>query len=554
MCGIWFQLFKSVQEQQYLKDNIAKATRLLEHRGPDSCGNVIINDKLILLHTRLQINGDSTKQPLYDEKNDVYLIINGEIFNWKDLEVELNFKCKSSDCEIILPLYNEYKSNLKTFFQKINGQFSFVLYDAKEQKILIGRDRIGVTPMYIGYSESSFVVSSELKAIPEDMSCEIFKPRQFMSFSVEDTPSSFSDIPKYNYLTFDDIVGYKIPDLKNINELLTNSVRLQLQDLISNPNCNFGVLLSGGLDSSLIASLVVKLSKEMGYTNKIKTFSVGMSADALDLIAARKVADYLNTSHHEYIFDSQTGLENIKNVVWWTETYDCTSIRASTPMYLLTRYIKEKYSDIKVLFSGELSDELLCYLYGSKAPNDAEFQKETIKLVSNVHQFDCLRANKTCMANSIEVRVPFTDPDFVDYILNIDPKYKRFGEHLRMEKQILRDSFVGYIPNEILYRKKEQFSDGVSALLPEENWIECIRVFTSNLYSQEDFENVSNTYTLNKPRNKEELYYRDLFRSLFPNTTAEKTVKIWEPNWSLSYDPSGRTQSFWVFRRGIDKT
>lgn len=553
MCGIWFQLFKKPQTQDLIEENIIKYNNLLSHRGPDSSGNVILNNQICLLHTRLQINGNSTNQPLYDKENDVYLIINGEIFNWKELEEELNYKCTSSDCEILLPLYSVYKDNLKTFFQKLNGQFSFVLVDVKKQFILLGRDRIGVTPLYVGYNENSFVVSSELKAIPINMTCKVFEPRNFMYFSYENVKDLvFYEIPKIEYLSFDHIVGYKKPDLQKINKLLTESVRIQLKDLLNNPNCKFGVLLSGGLDSSLIASLVVKLAKEMGYNKKIKTFSVGMTPDAPDLIAAKKVADFLGTKHHEYIFDFETGIKSLKDVIWYIESYDCTSVRASTPMYLLTKYIKEQYPKIKVLFSGELSDELLCYLYGANAPNDSEFQKETIKLVSNVHQFDCLRANKTCMANSLEVRVPFTDPEFVDYILNVDPRYKRFGENLRIEKKILRDAFVGYIPNEILYRKKEQFSDGVSSLKPSENWILLLQEYTKNLY-KDHLDLLLHKYDFNTPRNSEELHYREIFTQLFSNLSSEKTVKIWQPNWTLNYDPSGRVQKFWVFRQGIEE-
>jgi asparagine synthase (glutamine-hydrolysing) len=547
MCGIWFELFNNEESRDIIEENIVKYSEILSHRGPDSTGSVIIDDKICLLHTRLQINGGDTKQPLYDKENDVYLIINGEIFNWKELEEELNYKCESSDCEIILPLYSKYRYNLKSMFQKLNGQFSFVLVDVKNKSILISRDRIGVTPLYMGYSSNSLVVASELKAIPNNMTPKVFEPRKYMHFSYE-KPQDFSTITQEHWITFDNIHGYLEPDLTKINQLLTESVRLQLKDLINNPNCKFGVLLSGGLDSSLIASLVVQLAKEMGYTKKIKTFSIGMSPDAPDLLAAKKVAEFLDTNHHEHIFDFETGINSVPNVINCIESYDCTSVRASTPMYLLTKYIKEKYPKIKVLFSGELSDELLCYLYGSNAPNDHDFQKETIKLVSNVHLFDCLRANKTCMAHSIEVRVPFTDPFFVDYILNIDPIYKRFGENLRMEKKILRDSFKDYLPDEILYRKKEQFSDGVSSINPSQNWILCIQDYTNNLYN--DKHELIQKYTINTPRNNEELHYREIFSKFF-DKNCDQLVKVWEPNWTNNYDPSGRVQSFWIFRRGI---
>ena len=558
-----FNKYKSTMSNVYSK---------LHHRGPDQKGNNLIIDPnfkktVLMMHTRLKICGDDTTQPLVNDDNTIYLIINGEIFNWKELSEELDFTCTKSDCEIIFPLYQKYKNDLPTLFNKLNGQFSFFLYDLQEQHILIGRDHIGITPLYIGINkkENRFLISSELKCLTDDLveEIQIFPPRNYIYANVNIDAHNFTNFykeylnlrEKYSLLSqFDteNVIKNRNMITQNIREKLTSSVKMQLRDLIFNKEPDFGVLLSGGLDSSLIASLVVSLADEMGYNKKIKTFSIGINKDVPDLVAARKVADFLGTDHHEYYFSIQEGLDNLQNIIYFTETYDATTIRASTPMYLLTKQIKENFRDLKVLFSGELSDELLCYLYGANAPTEKDFQLETINLVSNVHQFDCLRANKTCMANSIEVRVPFTDPNFVDTILSLHPRYKSFGNvHYtinEMEKQILRDSFKGFLPNSILYRKKEQFSDGVSGFNGKENnWIDALKDFSNNNYSDLQFNELKQHYHYNPPSTKEQLHYRISFQKLFNNIPlCEKTVMYWEPKWTKDKDPSGRVQNFWT--------
>jgi asparagine synthase (glutamine-hydrolysing) len=580
MCGIFALVQDYIQNDEHpnfndCKNIIANVYKNLNHRGPDSQGNNVIVDRyldksILMAHTRLKINGDDTTQPLINDDNTAYLIINGEIFNWKELQDELNYTCKKSDCEIIFPLYEKYKDNLPSFFKKLKGQFSFFLYDLTNKHVLIGRDPIGITPLYIGTKLvndngqiiNRIAVSSELKCLTELYSdnsfvdsIKIFYPRKYV-YAPLDKLYEYNDFT-YEYLNYYDIVANTYDPiqrnsiLESIRDKLTESVRLRLQDLI-NDNVEFGVLLSGGLDSSLIASLVVSLAKEMGMQNKIKTFSIGVNNSVPDLVAARIVSEFLDTDHHEYNFTIEEGLNNIENVIWYTETYDCTTIRASTAMYLLTSKIKAQYNGMKVLFSGELSDELLCYLYGANAPNEVEYQLETINLVSNVHSFDCLRANKTCMANSMEVRVPFTDDEFVKYILSLNPKWKNFGKNSfnDMEKQILRDAFEGYIPKSILYRKKEQFSDGVSGFNgKKDNLIDALKHFTNKKYSDLDFNTLKMTYTYNRPDTKEKLYYRQIFCKLFNYTsyknTSEFTVKYWEPKWSKTNDPSGRVQTFW---------
>lgn len=554
------------------KNLLEKTHNAIKHRGPDVNGNMLLvkfekKINVLLYHSRLRINGNYNAQPIVNKEKNIYLIINGEIFNWKQLENELDYKCVESDCEILIPLYTKYKNDIPTFFSKLQGQFSFVLYDTNDEKILIGRDPIGVTPMYyaLNKKDKKFLISSEMKCFNDfDIdTVNIFEPRTYIYTDTEKLINM--DFQIQNYMTFNDYIidtekpnkNFIEPKLETINSLLTASVKSQLLDLLddtrddtrdnTDDDIDFGLLLSGGLDSSLISSLVCRIAKEHGYNKKIKTFSIGVDKNAPDLVAARKVSQFLNTEHYEYTFSIDEGLKSLVDVIWYIESYDCTSIRASTPMYLLTKKIKADFPKLKVLFSGELSDELFCYLYGANAPSMSGFQNETIELVSNVHKFDCLRANKTCMANSIEVRVPFTDINFVNYILSIHPSFKMFGKNNRMEKQLLRDAFVGdYLPNDILYRKKEQFSDGVSGFNGKENnWIDGIAEYVNNLYSLEEFNNESEKYEHNKPLTKEQLFFRDLFTLNFNNTLYEKTVSTWIPKWSKTTDPSGRVQDFW---------
>ena len=594
MCGIFAVLSSQLHfDQRHINDIADK----LKHRGPDSTGYDQIeivsrgesgesgeSVELTMVHTRLQINGDTTSQPLFSQTDGgmITLVINGEIFNWRELQKELDYTCQKSDCEIIIPLYQRYKDDLLTFFKKLNGQFSFCLYDKMANKVLIARDHIGVTPLYYGTSSGTFAVASEMKALDFCQTVGIFQPRHYIYTTpdafVSQTSEPFTidyyyDISKFydtktdnsKAITNEPLGDYDLHKLA-IRNLLTAAVRRQVIDMFDNPNCDFGVLLSGGLDSSLVASLVVKTAKEMGYTKPIKTFSIGVTQSAPDLIAAKRVAAFLGTDHRAYTFSIEEGINALSDVIYYTETYDCTSVRASTPMYLLTKRIHKDFPRLKVLFSGELSDELFCYLYGANAPTLVDFQNETVNLVSGVHQFDCLRANKTCMAASIEARVPFTDPAFVDYVLDLPPEYKAFGPNGRMEKQILRDAFDDDVtlPRDILYRKKEQFSDGVSGFNgKEDNWIDAVNHFTDSYYTDYEFLQLQAGHLDNTPDTKEKLYYRELFIEMLLKkqseiiydtnmnmdqykTSRERTVQFWYPKWSTTRDPSGRVQSFWT--------
>lgn len=560
MCGI-FAFFDRIQNVVNVSEIVTNTVELLHHRGPDSHGEAYIkheNAHILFVHTRLEIQGDSSPQPLYSKDKSSVCIVNGEIFNWKELEDELGYRCTKSDCEIILPLYSKYKDNPQEIFKRLEGQYSFVLYDTVTCNLLIGRDHIGITPLYIGTNgQGRFVVASELKAVIattgiNDIS--VCEPRHFYHGQIEGL--SVSKDAWSEYVNYYEMFDMNMPQnlvqntseaardiiQRNVAQLLQQSVKSQLVNLKTN-SYDFGVLLSGGLDSSLIAAIVAKSAGR-----KIKTFSIGMDKDVPDLVAARRVAAHIGSDHHEYYFTIEEGLDEIRNVVWNIETYDCTTIRASTPMMLLTSKIKRSFPDIKVLFSGELSDELFCYLYGANAPSARDFQLETINLVNNVHFFDCQRANKSCMISSIEVRVPFTDSRFVEYILSLHPKWKMFGpQNGQMEKQLLRDSFKGWLPTDILYRKKEQFSDGVSGFGDKNNWIDGISKWVEQRYDDDEFMAKKDRYVYNRPDTKEKLWYRELFCELFNSdqNSSELLVRQWVPKWSGTTDPSGRVQTFW---------
>lgn len=586
MCGIFTAIVNTEDvTEEYIKNIVDNVSKLLNHRGPDSMGSKVIktiSDKtIIMVHTRLHIIGESKTQPIEDVSGEISLVINGEIFNWKELSKELDFECKQSDCEILIPLYKKYirkQRDFKTFFKKLNGQYSFVLYDSLTDTILVSRDHIGITPLYYGYDEKKIVFCSEMKCLTMNIkfdssnsfldTVKVFQPRQYIYSDVNEIIKNALTKTEY-YLDYYNLTlkdGPEYSDIsiikKNVRIKFEKSIHCQLDDLFT-LDVNFGVLLSGGLDSSLVASIINKKAQKEIPLRKIKTFSIGVNKNSVDLIASRKVAKFLDSDHHEFYFTIEEGLLAIKDTIYYTETYDTTTIRAGTAMYLLTKKIKEKFPKLKVLFSGELSDELMCYLYGSNAPSENAFQEETIKLVSQVHLFDCLRANKTCMANSIEPRVPFTDPSFVKYILRIPVRFKTFGKlrkstcpsnKIVMEKQLLRDAFnvldsngKRYLPKEILFRSKEAFSDGISTFDEKENinWIDSITEFCEKKYGLLGFNIKKERYSYNKPQTKEQLWYRELFCELFNKNsytnTSEFTVKFWQPNWcGKDVDPSAR--------------
>eukprot|EP00835_Amoeboradix_gromovi_P000896 NODE_34_length_31639_cov_0.254375.p2 type:complete len:572 gc:universal NODE_34_length_31639_cov_0.254375:21445-19730(-) len=536
MCGI-FGIFQ-LQDPNGFRSNALKCSKSLRHRGPDWTGCVIVKDGIIC-HERLAINGvDSGAQPIVNDR--IVLAVNGEIYNYKQLAIKYKITDKlTSDCHIILYLYL-----LKgiDFVHELDGMFSFILYDKLDSSVFAARDPIGITPLYFGwaYSDNNFLIASEMKAIHNY--CD-----RIISF------------PPGHYYKNDEFVRYFNPswqvasaanhkkDLKVLRDSLTNAVKKRL--LCEVP---FGVLLSGGLDSSLICSIVKRLLRDVNsldgeYSDAVKSasvwnlhsFSVGLE-NSPDLKAAKKVADYLSTIHHEFTFTEQDGIDAISDVIYHLETYDVTTIRASTPMFLMSRKIKAH--GIKMVLSGEGSDEIFGgYLYFHDAPNKVEFQQELINRVNDLHSADCLRANKSTMAWGLEARVPFLDKEFMDVAMLVDPEYKLCNKE--MEKNLIRQAFDTpkdpYLPQDVLYRQKEQFSDGVGY-----NWIDSLKLHAEKKVSDTIFEQRHVRFPRDTPATKEAYYFRSIFVQHFPQASCCESVKLWVPreDWGCSADPSGRAQ------------
>tara|TARA_Y100000590_G_scaffold470766_1_gene669751 strand:- start:32803 stop:34470 length:1668 start_codon:yes stop_codon:yes gene_type:complete len=547
MCGIIAIVdIKNDSDTNTKRSHYLELSKKIRHRGPDWNGSYYdLENRIFIGHERLSIVSPETgSQPLMSDDESIILSVNGEIYNYKELykyilhgKYNLNTK---SDCEVIIPLYKEYGEQC---VKMLDGIFSFVLYDKINQKIVVARDPIGIIPLYYGITKNKeLMFASEMKCLIEDCySIGIFPPGRNINISTKikdsfDTESSNNifELNKYYNPLWREI-GYNTDtNLNNIaqtlRKILTESVEKRLMTDVP-----FGVLLSGGLDSSLIASItqrIVKSRKNNVWGNNIHTFSIGLK-DSPDLLAAKKVADFLGTNHHEFIFTEQEGIDAIKDLIWHLETYDITTIRASTPMYLMSRRIKAL--GIKMVLSGEGADEIFGgYLYFHNAPTDEEFHNECVKRVNNLHHFDCLRANKSTMAWGLEVRVPFLDQAFLEYSIPLHPNLKLKN---KKEKYILRYAFDDnenpYLPEDILYRQKEQFSDGVGY-----SWIDKLKEYIDTI-------NTDN-YSLEREPNEtnESYYYRNIFYELFPN----KSVPIirWEPKteWEgVGSDPSGRAQS-----------
>ena len=547
MCGIAcaFNLEANTLD---LRPRLLEMSKKLRHRGPDWSG-IYSDGNVILAHERLAIvDPISGKQPLYGDNGDVVLAVNGEIYNHLFLKEEFkdvyNFKTQS-DCEIILALYNKYGID---FIEKLNGIFAFALYDKKKNEYLIARDHIGVVPLYMGWDEKeTFYVASELKALEGYCNeISVFPPGQYYS-------SKEGRLKKWYERTWPQKAS--TDNEKNItSELRVSLEKAVYQQLMT--DVPYGVLLSGGLDSSIIASITKNYSNKRIESNdssnawwpQLHSFSVGLQG-APDLDAARTVSKYIDSVHHEIIFSIQEGLDAIDDVIYSLETYDVTTVRASTPMYLMARVIKSM--GIKMVLSGEGADEIFGgYLYFHKAPNETEFHDETIRKLKNLHLYDCLRANKSMAAWGVEARVPFLDKDFIDIAMGINPKNKMIDEK-NMEKSILRKAFHGYLPNDILYRQKEQFSDGVGY-----DWIDTLKGIVAKNITDSEFDDAKNIFPIHTPRNKEEYYYRKIFSKHFPSDAAALTVPSkpsvacssevaleWDQSFKGINDPSGRAVS-----------
>ncbi len=545
MCGIVCAL-NIKQKSNNLRSDVLEMSKKLRHRGPDWNG-IYSDDKVILAHERLAIvDPKSGKQPLFSSDGRYVLAANGEIYNHNELRSNLdgnyNFLTKS-DCEVILALFDEKR---ESFIDDLNGIFAFVIYDKQENEFLIARDHIGIIPLYMGWDdEGTLYISSELKAL--EGSCakiEIFPPGCFLS-------SRDLKLTKWYKRDWMDFKNVKDNDtnIKKLKKSLEDAVHRQLMSDVP-----YGVLLSGGLDSSITSALAKKFSKNRVETQdkkeawypQLHSFSVGLPGSP-DLKAARLVADKIGSIHHEVNFTIQEGLDAIRDVIYHIETYDVTTVRASTPMYLLARVIKSM--GIKMVLSGEGADEIFGgYLYFHKAPNPEEFHKETVRKIDKLFQYDCLRANKSLAAWGIEGRVPFLDKDFIDVAMQINPNDKMITKD-RMEKWVLRKAFESYLPPQVTWRQKEQFSDGVGY-----SWIDSLKELVEKEVSDDAFSTAKNIFPFQTPQNKEEYYYRTIFQEHFPSKTAAKTVPSvpsvacstpiameWDKSFKNLNDPSGRS-------------
>ncbi len=544
MCSI-FGILDIKTGVEALRPIAIECSRLLRHRGPDWSG-VYHNDHAILVHERLAIVGtENGAQPLYNDDKTHVLAVNGEIYNHKalakTLTVDYDFKT-GSDCEVILPLYEEHGVE---FVDKLQGMFAFCLYNANDNSYLIARDHIGIIPLYTGYDEQgNFYVASEMKALmPVCKTVSEFPPGHILDSRVGKVQKYY----KRNWQKYSAIKDNHTSQVK-LREALEESVKSHLMTDVP-----YGVLLSGGLDSSLISSITQKFAARRIEENdlseawwpKVHSFACGLKGSP-DLAAAQKVADSIGTIHHSVLFTEQEGIDALKEVIYHLETYDVTTIRASTPMYLMARKIKAM--GIKMVLSGEGADEIFGgYLYFHKAPNAQEFHEELNRKLEKLHMFDCLRANKSMSAWGIEARVPFLDKNFMDVAMRINPEDKMCGNG-KMEKSILRSSFEGYLPDEILWRQKEQFSDGVGY-----SWIDGLKAHVEEQVSDQQLENAKFKFPVNTPDTKEAYYYRCIFEEHFPLPSAAECVPggksvacstpealAWDEAFSKMVDPSGR--------------
>ena len=547
MCGI-VCAFNIKGDNEFVRANVLKMAQRVRHRGPDWSG-IYSDDNAILAHERLAIvDPTSGKQPIISQDGKKIIAVNGEIYNHQTLrESFLNsYKFKTqSDCEVIIPLY---ESKGVDFLNDLNGIFAFALYDSNKDTYLIARDHIGIIPLYMGWDKKNiFYVSSELKSLEGVCDkIELFPPGHYL----ESHDMKLKEWYKPEWTSFDSVKNAKT-SISSIHDSLSAAVKRQLMSDVP-----YGVLLSGGLDSSITSALAKKFAskriesddKQDAWWPQLHSFSVGLKG-APDLKAAKIVADHIGTVHHEINFTIQEGIDAIRDVIYHLETYDVTTVRASTPMYLMARAIKSL--GIKMVLSGEGADELFGgYLYFHKAPNSKEFHEETVRKLEKLHQYDCLRANKSLAAWGIEGRVPFLDKEFIETAMNINPEDKMI-KNGRIEKWVLREAFKDYLPESVLWRQKEQFSDGVGY-----SWIDSLKELVAKEVSDEDIEKASEVFPINTPLNKEEYYYRTIFQEHFPSEAAAKSVPSvpsvacstpqaleWDESFKNVNDPSGRSVS-----------
>lgn len=559
MCGI-VAIFNIKEQTPELRTKALGMSKKIRHRGPDWSG-IHCSGSAILAHERLSIvDPESGGQPLFSPDGKQVLAVNGEIYNHKEIRERYkgcyDFQT-GSDCEVILALYRDKGVN---FLEDLNGIFAFALYDEEQDAFLIARDHIGVIPLYIGYNADGKVfVASELKALEGE--CERYEPFLPGHYYWSKDPG-MKRWYKRDWMEYDNVKD-NAASSDAIRKSLCAAVKRQMMSDVP-----YGVLLSGGLDSSVISAITESYaerrietdSRSRAWWPRLHSFAVGLKG-APDLAKARLVADYIGTVHHEINYTIQEGLDALRDVIYFIETYDITTVRASVPMYLLARVIKSM--GIKMVLSGEGADEIFGgYLYFHKAPSAEEFHKETVRKLSKLHLYDCLRANKSLSAWGVEGRVPFLDKEFLDVAMRTNPKAKmcsvlpasRSGEadpKASIEKRIVREAFEDMLPEEVAWRQKEQFSDGVGY-----SWIDTLKKITSEAVTDEQMAHAEERFPINTPLCKEEYYYRSIFEEHFPSESAARSVPHeasvacstavaleWDEAWKNMNDPSGRAVS-----------
>ena len=544
MCGI-VAIFNIQEQTPELRQKALRMSQKIRHRGPDWSG-IYNGGSAILSHERLSIvDPESGKQPLFSPDMKQILAVNGEIYNHQDIRRQYAEKYQfqtGSDCEVILALYREKGID---FLEDLSGIFAFALYDAEKDEFLIARDPIGVIPLYIGYDNDGKVyVASEMKALEGNCDrYEVFLPGHYYS----SREGKMTRYYKRDWMEYD-AVKDNGASVQDIHDALEAAVKRQLMSDVP-----YGVLLSGGLDSSVISAIAEKFSEHRieddsatkAWWPRLHSFAVGLKG-APDLAKAKMVADHIGTVHHEINYTIQEGLDAIRDVIYFIETYDVTTVRASTPMYLLARVIKSM--GIKMVLSGEGADEVFGgYLYFHKAPNAKAFHEETVRKLSKLYLYDCLRANKSLSAWGLEGRVPFLDKEFLDVAMRTNPEAKMCPGKT-IEKKIVREAFADMLPEAVAWRQKEQFSDGVGY-----SWIDTLKQITADQVSDEQMAHAAERFPINPPRNKEEYYYRSIFAEHFPSDSAAKTVPsvpsvacstaealAWDESFKNLNDPSGR--------------
>ncbi|MFO7868359.1 MAG: asparagine synthase B [Bacteroidales bacterium] len=547
MCSV-LGIFDIKTDIKKLREQALELSRKMRHRGPD-CSGIYCDEHAILAHERLSIV-DPTKgaQPLYSPDKKHVVIVNGEIYNHREIREYTSDTYEyqtESDSEVILALYQKKGVDC---IEDLSGIFSFILYDIEKQEFFVARDHMGIIPLYYGRDKyGQLFFSSELKALEGVcMQYQEFLPGHYYSSTIGELVRWY----ERDWFAYKAVMDNSA-SIDDLADALENSVHRQLMSDVP-----YGVLLSGGLDSSITSALAKKFSKmrvetkdkQEAWWPQLHSFAIGLEGSP-DLFAAQKVADHIGTIHHEIHFTLQEGLDAIRDVIYHIETYDVTTIRASTPMFLLARVIKSM--GIKMVLSGEGADEIFGgYLYFHKAPNAEEFHEETVRKLSKLHMYDCLRANKTLAAWGVEGRVPFLDKEFLDVAMRVNPQEKMITPS-RMEKWLIRKGFEDYLPDSVVWRQKEQFSDGVGY-----GWIDMLKEMTTESVTDVEMDNAAFRFPINTPRTKEEYFYRAIFYECFPSDSAAKCVPSepsiacstataleWDAEFKNRVDPSGRAMN-----------